>query len=488
MKRFSAILIVLITCLITFSSCDDDSIFYPKVTTANGTTTVSGIRPGGLERALFIRLGSVSHLIINDTIDARDFATMRDQMPGLTTIDLSNAVIAAYNGFEGSAGNRLYYYKANILPAFAFYSPVTSTAKIKLTAVLLPHTITSIGDYAFNGCSGLTGTLEIPASVTDTIGKSAFSFCENITGISLSGAKYIGESAFQGCSKLSGTVLIPEATQEIKTWAFSYCPNIGTVSIPSTVSTIEKAAFTGAATSFTVAASNTSFSAQDGVLFNQDKSILIQYPATKTGVYNVPSGVNTIGPYAFANCTGLTGITFPASLSMIEDYAFSACTNLSGSFPISSGISSIGQYVFDNCNHITDFDIASGNTTYSLSDGLLMDISIMIVKRCITTKTGNCVIPSVTLFIDNAAFSDCTGLTSVTIPDGILYIGHRAFYNCTGLQRVYANASTPVDLTYSLSALDGINFTHCSLYVPTGAKSTYKAAIGWKSFHRIIEN
>lgn len=487
MKHLS-ISILLLIFITTFISCNDDSIFNSKVKTVNGITTVSGIRPGGLEKALFLRLSSVSHLVISDTIDSRDFATMRDLMPNLTDIDLSNATIAAYNGFEGTAGTSNYYYPANAIPEFAFYSPVTSYSKLKLKSFLFPKSIKSIRDFAFNHCSGLTGTLNIPASVIDTIGRSAFSFCDGLTAIKLSAVSYIGESAFQNCSNLTGTLVIPDSVFIINDWAFSYCDKINVVKIPKTDTIIGVSAFNGCSGQFTVDAKNTAFSSMDGVLFNSDKSVLIQFPTSKTGVYSIPSVVGEIGTFAFANCTGLTSVIIPTTTYSIGSYAFSGCSGLVGTFPISSGISFIGRNVFIGCSGITSFNIAPDNTMFSFSNGVLLDLGQMLVKHCITSKTGSYIIPADILYIDYSAFCDCNQLTSITIPETVSEIGPRAFANCTALTSIYAKSPTPIDLTRSTSAFESVNTKTCTLYVPIGAKASYKSTFGWLDFRNIVEN
>lgn len=488
MMKFFNTTILFVAAIIVLTACDDDSIFYPKVTSANGITTVSGIRPGGLEKAMFARLPLVNHLVISDTINSRDFQTMRDEMPNLQTIDLSNATIAAYNGYDGTAGTREYYYPANTIPQFAFYNPANSVAKTKLKSIIFPKNIKSIGNYAFNRCTGLTGILEIPASVTDTIGNSAFGFCDGLTGLVLSGAKFIGESAFQNCSNLTGTLEIVDSTNIIKQWAFAFCPKINTISISKSVSFIGTSAFNGCGGSFSVNAANTSYSSLDGVLFNQDQSTLVQFPSNKTGNYSIPATVGVIGTYSFANCTGLTSVSIPAATYFIEDYAFSGCSGLSGKFPIPSALSFIGQYVFEGCKQLTGFDIATDNSSFSYTDGILIDLGQMMIKRCLTSKSGSYVIGSNIMFIDNAAFSDCTQLTSITVPESILFIGQRAFNNCSGLTSVYARSATPIDLTSSATAFDGLNMVNCTLYIPKGTSSAYQTAIGWKNFYNIVEN
>lgn len=343
--------IAILFCITTFTACDDDSIFYAKVKTANGITTVSGIRAGGLERAFLIGLGSVKHLVINDTIDSRDFQTMRDEMTNLAVLDLSNATIVAYNGSEGSGGSRVYHYSADAIPEFAFYNPFTSLGKKSLTTIILPKSLKSIRDYAFNS-TGLNGTLNIPASVRDTIGKNAFSFCEDLTAIILPSASYIGESAFQACSNLAGALVIPDSVFEIRPWAFAYCEKISSISISKTVNSIGNTTFLNSGGSFTVNAENTNYSALDGVLFNADKSIIVRFPSTKSGNYTLPETIGDIAPYSFANCNAVSKVTLPAGAFIIEDYAFSECTALIET-NIPEAVFYIGYYAYQNCSSLT---------------------------------------------------------------------------------------------------------------------------------------
>jgi len=343
--------IAILFCIIAFTACDDDSIFHAKVKTANGITTVSDIRAGGLERAFLIGIGTVKHLVINDTIDSRDFQTMRDEMPNLTVLDLSNATIAAYNGYEGTGGARVYRYSADAIPEFAFYNPATSQGKKSLTTVIFPKSLKSVRDYAFNS-TGLSGTITMPASVRDTIGKNAFAFCENLSAINLSSVSYIGESAFQACSNLAGTLVIPDSVFEIRPWAFSYCEKISSVSISKTVNSIGNTAFLNCGGNFTVNAESTYFSSLDGVLYNADKSTIVRFPMSKSGNFILPETVGDIAPYSFANCGGVSKVTIPTGAFLIEDYAFSECGSLT-EVNIPEGVFYLGQYVFQNCSSLT---------------------------------------------------------------------------------------------------------------------------------------
>ena len=487
MKKQKLYFILLLSFILVFISCDDDSIFTSRVSISNGYTIVTKIKPGGLEMALGLRLRFIKQLTIKDTIDSRDFKTMRDEMPNLQELDLSNAVIASYNGYEGTGFKSIYRYAANSIPEFAFYNPETSVGKKSLKTIILPNTTRSIRDFAFNS-SGISGELNIPASVNDTIGKSAFSYCENLTGVTISGTKLIGESAFQGCVNLSGNLVIPESVETIKPWAFAYCEKIETVSLPSSLAELGQSAFNGCGGLFTVNSDNVSFSHLDGVLFNADKSTLIQFPKSKVGNYLVPSSVMSIGVWSFANCTGLTSISLTSNISVIEDYAFYGCSNLTGNFHVLSGIWLIGQYVFDGCTKISGFEVAQDNTSFTFINGVLSDIGQSVLKKCIPTKTGEYIIDPGIMFIDNAAFSECKMLNSVVIHENVLDIGKRAFYNCSGLTSIKVKSATPLDLTNSLSAFELVDKEKCSLYVPIGTKALYSDALGWKDFKKIVEN
>ena len=480
--------VLLLSLIITFNSCNEDSIFYSKVSFKNGITTVKGIHPGGLENALFLNLTSINHLVIDDTIDARDFKTLRDLMPNLQVLDLSKTVITSYNGYEGCGENRIFRYKANKLPEFAFYSPRLAAGKSGLKTIILPNSIKSIGEYAFTNCFNLTGMLEIPASVTDTIGQQAFAYCSQLSGLKLSGLKYIDQYAFHGCSALSGTLIIPESVISIQSGAFAYCDHLQSVEISSTVSEIQGSAFNSSSATFTVNSANQNFSVSDGILFNFDQSTLIQCPTSKTGAYTIPASVATIGKGSFANCTGITSVTIPSATSIIEDEAFKGCINLTGTFNISAGIFSIGLNVFENCPKISAFSVDPANTAYSFNNGLLTDVGLQMIKRCIPSKSGNVVLAPEITSIDNSAFSDCTNITSIELPAAISGIGQRSFNNCTALHDIYILATTAPDMSSSYMAFEGVNMRTCTLHVPAGTKSVYKQASVWQNFTNIVEN
>jgi len=199
----------------------------------------------------------------------------------------------------------------------------------RLASVTIPDSVTSIGDYAFLDCISLA-SVSIPSSVT-SIGDGAFGSCTSLASVTIpSSVTSIGWYAFNSCISLV-SVTIPNSVTSIRQQAFGSCTSLASVTIPSSVTSIGDWAFYGckSLTAINVDTANTAYSSQDGVLYNKNKTILIQYPAGKTGSsFTIPSSVTSIGLSAFEDITSLASVTIPGSVASIGDYAFSRCTNL----------------------------------------------------------------------------------------------------------------------------------------------------------------
>ena len=104
-------------------------------------------------------------------------------MPALTDVDLSGVAIAAYSGYEGPGGTWITYYPADGVPNFAFCNQNMYQGKTSLNSIILPASITSIGNSAFKNCEGLS-TINVPPLVT-SIGNSAFSYCKRLIAINI---------------------------------------------------------------------------------------------------------------------------------------------------------------------------------------------------------------------------------------------------------------------------------------------------------------
>jgi len=190
-------------------------------------------------------LATVTTLTITGAIDARDFKTMRDNMPLLTIVDMSEVTIAPYTGTEGTGnpGTEIIY-PENEIPQYAFGDPISYSENKTLFSIKMPASTTSIGDFAFFQCIGLTGTLEIPSLVTN-IGDHAFFNCAGLSGVLTLPASVtsIKQNAFHGCTGLTGTLRFPDAMSSINDYVFSACTGFTSVIFPTTITSIGVGAF-----------------------------------------------------------------------------------------------------------------------------------------------------------------------------------------------------------------------------------------------------
>jgi hypothetical protein len=198
-----------------------------------------------------------------------------------------------------------------------------------LVNVTIPTKVTSIEWYTFTGCTSLS-SVTIPDSVT-SIGSSAFSGCTSLASVTIpNGVTSIENSAFNGCISLI-SVTIPDSVTSIGTWAFNDCTNIASVTIGSSVTNIGWSAFSGCTRLVTinVNSSNNTYTSENNVLYNKNKTFLHTYPAGKMETsFIIPDNVTNIGDTAFSDCTSLASVTIPDSVTSIGMWAFDGCTSL----------------------------------------------------------------------------------------------------------------------------------------------------------------
>ena len=293
------------------------------------------------------------------------------------------------------------------------YSGLTAaTIPASVTYNSVSYSVTSIGNCAFQLCTGLT-SVTIPNSVT-SIGEGAFGDCTGLTSVTIpNSVTSIGERAFYGCSGLT-SVTIPNSVTSIGDKAFSLVANI---------------VYSGSATGLPWGARSIN-GYVDGYLVYSDetKTNLLACSSAATGDITIPNSVTSIGDYAFHGCSSLTSVTIGNSVTSIGDYAFAYCSILT-SVTIGNSVTSIGDYAFAYCSILTSVTIPNSVTS-----------------------------------IGGYAFYNCSGLTSVTIGDSVKSIGYAAFYDCTGL--------TSVTIPNSVTSIEAEDFRGCtgltSMEAPAG--------------------
>ena len=203
--------------------------------------------------------------------------------------------------------------------------------------------------YSFDTSTGVL-TISGTGDMADYSLDNDSPFCDNSNIKSViieNGVTSIGESAFNSCTSLT-SVTIPDSVTSIGERAFSDCTSLVSVTIPNSVTSIGDGAFEDCnnLASITVNSNNNNYSSQDGVLFNKNKTTLIQYPMGNTRTsYTIPNSVTSIGDFAFQYCTSLVSVTIPNSVTSIGGYAFYSCDNLT-SVTIPNSVTSIGDHAF----------------------------------------------------------------------------------------------------------------------------------------------
>ena len=222
------------------------------------------------------------------------------------------------------------------------------------------------------------------------------------------------------------TVTIPDSVTSIEGGVFSDCQGLISVNIPNSVTNIGGGVF------FNCTAL-TSVSIPNSVTSIGDYAFEGCYGLTSVSLGN---GVRSIGSAAFSGCTGLTRVNIPNSVTSIGSAAFSGCTGLT-SVTIPDSVTSIGDGAFYGCDGLTGIAVGSANTKYSSIGGVLFNkTASTLLTYPVAKQSSSYAIPNSVTSIGSAAFSGCTGLTSVTIPDSVTSIGDGAFSDCSGLSSV----------------------------------------------------
>ena len=363
-----------------------------------------------------------------------------------------------------------------------------------LTSVVIPNSVKSIGEDAFSGCSGLTKSA-YPSNLSNpfSYGRAIEYNCNDV----LFEERFIYNSdkseIYFAPLNLEGEFDVPDSVTSIGAYAFYRCSGLTSVTIPNSVTSIGWFAFTGCTGLRKVEISD--LEAWCNIVFgsyeanplyyanhlylngNEIKDLVI--PSSVTSIGNqafygcsgltsieIGNAVASIGSSAFSGCSGLTSIEIPSSVTSIENYAFYGCSGLT-SVEIPNSVASIGDQAFKNCSGLTSIEFNAINCTYcGSSEYPAFPSNITAVKIGEQVKNipanafKNCSgltsieIGNAVASIGSSAFSGCSGLTSIEIPSSVTSIGSSAFSGCSGL--------TSFEIPSSVTSIGSSAFSGCS--------------------------
>ena len=385
----------------------------------------------------------------------------------LLTVLLSMVGLQAFANYDTSTkiqvGDLYYYLDGANLQAQVIMPDGEYTGNIVIPPSIAyeakTYSVTSIGDYAFESCSGLT-SITIPNSVNE-IGHDAFEGCNGLTSVNIFELESWLKIVFSDYSanplfyahhlilngKEINDLIIPNSVTSIGKFTFYGYSGLTSITIPNSVTSIGDFAFSGC-TGLTSAV--------------------------------IGNGVNTISTYAFSRCTGLTSITFGNSVETIGYCAVADCYSLTSIF-IPKSVNNIDFYAFASSENLVSIVVDEDNAVYDSRNNcnaIIESATNTLIQGCKTT-----IIPNSVTCIGRSAFDGCSGLASIIIPESVLTIEIDAFYKCTNLTSITCYAKTPPSANGAFRSTD---YT-ATLHVLPGCKEAYLQAYEWNKFN-IVED
>ena len=261
---------------------------------------------------------------------------------------------------ESSANNTIWYTSSddNVVTPYSSSrfgaNVVSNTYENGKGAITFDGDVTCIGEEAFPACSTLT-SITIPNRV-ESIENDAFKGFSSLTSVTINSDAVVSKvySTSSNISKIFGSqvteYIIGDSVNSIGDFVFFRCSSLTSVIIGSNVINIGLGSLANCKSlaSINVEESNPNYGSIEGVLFNKDKTILIQCPSGKPGAYTLPNSVTRIDAAAFAYCSSLTSVVIPNGVTSVGECAFQDCDNLT-SINIPNIVTNIENSVFYGC-------------------------------------------------------------------------------------------------------------------------------------------
>ena len=310
-----------------------------------------------------------------------------------------------------------------------------------IQTITLPEGVTSIGDYAFEGCSSLQNMYCYAKTVPET-----------------------GETVFKESNIDNATLHVPASALN------DYMTTAPWNEFAKTIPSFKDASGTcGSRLTWRLTEGYELIIEGTGSMYSSSPwSEYREYIQTIT----LYEGVTSIGNSAFYGCSSLTSITLPKSVTTIGNEAFHGCSSLTNII-IPESVTSIGMFAFYGCSSLPAITLPEGVTSIGRS----------AFESC--SSLISITLPEGVTSIGNSVFKDCSSLTSIIIPEGVTSIGSSAFYRCSSLTYVYCYAAEVP--TAQTSAFQNSIIGNATLYVPASALETYKTTDPWSSFGKIEE-
>lgn len=335
-----------------------------------------------------------------------------------------------------------------------------------LEQITLPENIEEIGESAFRNDYNLV-TINIPAK-TNTIGNNAFMGCKQLTNMENASSQYaFNGNIFYGVKDKTvifikpttdSNIIIPEGIKKINAGVFSTCPNMVSVTLPSTLKTISNGIFQSVnqnLNEITFSGENENFFSEDGYLYNKEGTELIYVVPAKTSI-TIKETVKTIKSFAIIN-KNITELTIPDNVEKIEGQSIQA-TKLQ-KLVIGKGVVDLSPQ-FKSYSHLNNLTVTIDvqNSSYKVEGNFIVTKDGKTLVTYISEQdTFN--VPTGIEVIGNSAFSsarvsqiifpqtlktiqkniliDTSYITELSIPSSVESIGENAFLRCSNLHNIY---------------------------------------------------